>query len=74
MATTTKRWAVRQESTGIYLFYVGRPRKIRGDWRASCDGYMGSMESFRFLGFFPECYHLEPGGGPVEIRFEKVPA
>ena len=72
MATTTKRWAVRDETWGgHYRLYVGDrpPRKNRrGEWPHSSATRMpiGAMRGELFESIFP--VRLKPGGGPVKIE------
>lgn len=67
-----KRWAVREnlqsDGTAWYGLFVGlKPRK---DWNSKRAKFVVFLCSRHFEAFVPKCYHLPPGGGPVEIRFE----
>ncbi len=74
----SKLWVVRMRWGGLMgrLYRMTRgpkPTKTkRGDWprQKVCEYW---WEALRFEGMFPKCYHLKPGGGPVEIKFEKEP-
>ncbi len=75
MAKASKRWAVRERQGGLmgrmYRLSSGvTPRKGKdGDWLKVPRGFWLSYQHFET--FFSKCYHLKPGGGPVEIKFEE---
>lgn len=76
MAKAKQRWAVREADPNSewYWFFIGKkPRKPKGGWPGPNDhtrNRRGPMRSHWFEAFFPKRYHLEPGGGPVEIEFK----
>lgn len=73
MARKVKRWVVRENKNngGWYWLLFGlKPKKPKGGWR-QFPGDTPPISADGFEGFFPECYHLRPGGGPVEIEFKE---
>lgn len=73
---TMKRWAVRGtmfNDDGDYMLFVGsRPRRIRNKWNWHVAGFVGCLLTSVYERFWPEDCHLEPGGGPIEIKLAKV--
>lgn len=75
MASKVRRWAVRRDwgSNSDYIVFLGRkPRTSCRGWNSSQAGYLNYVCPEKYERFFPECYHLKPGGGPVEIEFKEA--
>lgn len=72
-----KRWAVRtQWYSGLYFLFLGpKPCSPKdGRWSTSDRNCWRAFGADEFEAFFPDCYHLPPGGGPVAMRFEEATA
>lgn len=75
-AKTVRRWVVRKSGrSGWYMMFVGpRPRRRTKQWYSDMEGFAGFLCSDDYEQFCPECLHLKPNGGPIEIRIIKVKA
>ncbi len=71
-----KLWFVRNDDAAQWyiLLHGDQPCKPKVGWCRTHRRFVDEFCPETFERYMPQCFHLKPGGGPVEIKFAKEPA